>query len=215
MPRSHGGEALNVPNRTLYGLLAAFAILVGIVAGMVVLRPQETPIQSGTLLQKPRAVTDFSLVADNGQPWTRADLAGHWSLIYVGYTHCPDVCPTTLALLKGVEKGLGADASKIRFVFLSIDPERDTPQNLAQYTHYFSPDFLAVTGPNAQLDRLGSSIGFVYQKVPGETPQAYLMDHSAQLILINPQAELAGYLTPPFKTESLVADLKLIVEKNS
>jgi protein SCO1/2 len=204
-----------VSNRTLsYGLLAAFAVLVGIVAGMAVLRPGATAIQSGTLLQPPRSVADFSLTADNGKPYTKADLAGHWSLIYVGYTHCPDVCPTTLAQLKGVEKDLGADAAKIRFIFLSIDPERDTPDNLAQYTHYFSPDFLAVTGPNAQLDKLGASLGFVYQKVPGETPQNYLMDHSAQLILINPRAELAGYMSPPFKTGSLVADLKQLVEKN-
>lgn len=203
-------------NRTLsYGLLAAFAVLVGIVAGMAVLRPGATAIQSGTLLQPPRPIVDFSLNTDNGKPYTKADLAGHWSLIYVGYTHCPDVCPTTLALLKGVAKGLGADAAKIRFTFLSIDPERDTPETLAQYTHYFSPDFVAVTGANAQLDRLGASLGFVYQKVPGETPQNYLMDHSAQLILINPKGELAGYLTPPFKTGNLVADLKQLLEKNS
>jgi protein SCO1/2 len=193
-----------------YGLLAAFAVLIGVAAGLVVLRPATVEIQSGTLLKAPRPVADFSLTADDGKPFTRAGLAGRWSLIYVGYTHCPDVCPTTLAQLKAVEKGLGADAARVHFIFLSIDPERDTPQGLAQYTHYFSPDFTAVTGPNAELDKLGASLGFVYQKVPGETPQNYLMDHSSALILVDPQARLAGYLTPPFKTGDLVADLRQI-----
>lgn len=198
-----------------WGLLAAFAVLIGIVAGMAVIRPRTVQIRSGTLLQEPRPVINFSLAGDDGNPFTRANLAGRWNLIYVGYTHCPDVCPTTLAQLKQVEKGLGADAAKVRFIFLSIDPERDTPQILAQYVHYFSPDFRAVTGPTGQLDALGANLSFVYEKVPGQTPQSYLMDHSSALILINPQLQLAGFLTPPFKTEDLVADLKQLVEKSS
>jgi protein SCO1 len=212
-----GGEFPLVSKRVqTWGLLAAFAVLIGIVAGMVVLRPPAAvQILSGTLLQEPRPIVDFNLAGDDGKPFTKADLAGRWNVIYVGYTHCPDVCPTTLAQLKQVEKGLGEDAAKLRFIFLSIDPERDTPQILAQYTHYFSPDFRAVTGPNTQLDALGKSLGFVYQKVPGQTPQSYLMDHSSALILVNPQVQLAGFLTPPFKTESLVSDLKQLVEKSS
>ena len=216
MPDRCGGEFHKVPNRSLsWALLAGFAVLIGIVAGLVVLRPSTVQIQSGTLLQQPRPIADFTLNGSDGKPYTKADLAGHWSLLYVGYTHCPDVCPTTLAQLKAVEKGLGADAAKIRFIFLSIDPERDTPEALGQYTHYFSPDFIAVTAPNAQLDALGANLGYVYEKVPGATPQSYLMDHSSALILINPRAGLAGYLTPPFKTESLVSDLKQLLEKSS
>lgn len=198
-----------------WGLLAAFAVLIGIVAGMAVLRPNPVQIRSGTLLQEPRPVIDFRLAGEDGKPFTRADLAGRWNVIYVGYTHCPDVCPTTLAQLKQVEKGLGEDAAKVRFIFLSIDPERDTPQILAQYTHYFSPDFRAATGPNSQLDALGANLNFVYEKVPGQTPQSYLMDHSSALILVNPKLQLAGFLTPPFKTGDLVADLKQLVEKSS
>ncbi len=212
-PRRRFGEFLNVSKGLLrWSLLAGLAVLIGITAGLVVLHPASVQIQSGTLLRQPRPIADFSLANSDGKPYTKADLAGHWSVIYVGYTHCPDVCPTTLAQLKAVEKGLGVDAARLRFVFLSIDPERDTPEALGQYTHYFSPDFLAVTGPNAQLDALGANLGFVYEKVPGQTPQTYLMDHSSALILIDPQARLAGYLTPPFKTESLIGDLKQLVE---
>ena len=202
-------------SKLIWVALAAFAALVGAAAGFTVLRPAGVDIKSGTLLRQPREIADFALQGSGGKPFTKADLAGHWSLIYVGYTHCPDVCPTTLAQLKAVEKGLGPDAAKLRFVFLSIDPERDTPESLAQYTHYFSPDFEGVTGPNAQLDALGANLGFVYQKVPGETPQSYLMDHSSAMILVNPQAQLAGYVTPPFNTEAIVADLRALAERAS
>jgi protein SCO1/2 len=201
--------------KLIWVLLAAFAVLAGLAAGFVALRPAGVDIKSGTLLRQPREIAEFSLQSEGGKAFTKADLAGRWSLIYVGYTHCPDVCPTTLAQLKAVEKGLGPDAAKLRFIFLSIDPERDTPAALAQYAHYFSPDFLAVTGPNAQLDILGGSLGFVYQKVPGETPQSYLMDHSSAMILINPQAQLAGYITPPFDTPAIVADLRQLAERGS
>ncbi|MDR3416243.1 MAG: SCO family protein [Nevskia sp.] len=203
-------------NRVLtWSLLAAFAVLFGIAAGMVLLHTDARPIRSGTLLERPRPVPDFALTGSDGKPFTKADLLGHWDVVYVGYTHCPDVCPTTLALLKAVAAGLGDDRKRLRVVFLSIDPERDTPETLAQYTHYFNPDFLAATGSNEQLDALGSKLGFVYQKVPGETPQSYLMDHSSALILIDPKGEVAGYLTPPFKTEDLVGDLKQLVERTA
>jgi len=195
-----------------WSLLAALAVLLGIAAGTLLLHPAGPQLRSGTLLLQRRPVIDFSLDGADGKPFTKSGLLGHWDLIYVGYTHCPDVCPTTLAQLKAVEAALGDDRNRLRIVFLSIDPGRDTPQVLAQYSHYFSPDFLAATGPKAQLDALGQNLGFVYEKVPGETPQSYLMDHSSALILVDPRGQLAGYLTPPFKTEVLVSDLKQLLE---
>ncbi|MBL6752027.1 MAG: SCO family protein [Nevskia sp.] len=177
-------------------------------AAVVLLRPAPAQIQSGTLLDKPRPIVDFTMTGDDGKPFTRARLLGRWHLIYVGYTYCPDVCPTTLATLKEMHRLLGADAAKVQVVFLSVDPERDTPQRLAQYVHYFSPDFQAITGDKAQLDALGTNLNFVYMKVPGATPQSYSMDHSAALILVNPQAEVAGFVTPPIVAEALAADLR-------
>lgn len=200
--------ATRLSNRPLIlSLLAGFAALVGIAAGALLLRPASARIESGTLLEPPRPVAQFTLTGDDGKPYTRQQLEGHWTVIYVGYTFCPDVCPTTLALLKDVHQALGADAGKVRFLFLSVDPERDTPERLAQYVHYFSPDFAAATGSKAQLDALASNLGFVYLKVPGQTPESYSMDHSAALILIDPQGRLAGYASPPFKAQALTADL--------
>ena len=194
-------------------LLAGFAVLAGAAASFAVLHSPTVPLRSGTLLEPPRAVVDFSLAGADGQPYTKASLLGHWNLIYVGYTYCPDLCPTTLAQLKAVQSRPGQRRPPQCCASPSFPSTRsaDTPQRLDQYVHYFSPSFGAATGSNAQLDALGASLGFVYAKVPGATPQSYLMDHSSALILIDPQARLAGYLTPPFKTPDLVTDLKRTV----
>jgi protein SCO1/2 len=168
-------------------------------------------IQSGTLLPQPRAVPDFTLQGADGKPYTRADLRGHWTLIFPGYTYCPDVCPTTLAELKAVYGKLGGDADKLQILFLSVDPERDTPQRLASYVHTFDPRFRAATGPVPALEKLGGELGFVFNKVPGKTPDSYLMDHSASMMLIDPQAQLAGYVVPPFTVEGLTSDLKSLI----
>jgi protein SCO1/2 len=103
----------------------------------------------------------------------------------------------------------------VQFVFLSVDPERDTPESLERYVHYFNPRFRGITGPNAELDRLQPQLGFVYVKVPGPSPESYTMDHSAALILINPQAQVAGYFTPPLRADALAQDLSTVIGARS
>jgi len=197
----------------MLGVLALFALLIGILVGAILLRPGAIEISSGTLLPQPRALADFQLIGADGQPFTKASLAGHWTLAFAGYTFCPDVCPTTLTDLNAVLRQLGPDAAKLQVLFISVDPERDTPVRLAQYVHYFNPEFRAASGDVAALEQLGKSLGFVFVKVAGATPESYLMDHSAALMLINPQAELVGYLTPPFKAELIAADLKPLLQR--
>lgn len=189
------------------GLIAAFAVAIGLVAGTILMKPSTVELRAGTLLQTPRELIDFQLARSDGQPFTKADLAGHWTLIFPGFTFCPDVCPTTLTTLKAVQARLGADAPKLQVVMLSVDPERDTPEKLGAYVHAFSADFLGVTGSTAELDRLGGNIGYVYTKVPGATPETYTIDHSASMILIGPDARLRGYFSPPFQAEALADDL--------
>jgi protein SCO1/2 len=198
----------------LFSLIAAAAVLAGLAIGGLWLTPAPVKLASGDLLDPPRPVADFTLTGDDSKPFTRSDLLGHWSLVYVGYTFCPDVCPTTLMLLKNVEKDLGASAGELQVVFLSVDPARDTPERLAAYVHYFSPDFRAATGPDAVLETLAKNLGFAYDKVPGKTPDSYLMDHSAALILIDPQARVAGYLVPPFQAQTLAGDLRRVLGKS-
>jgi protein SCO1/2 len=191
----------------MWGIAAAFAVLVGVFAGMLVLAPDNVDLKTGTLLKTPKPVPAFVLDGSDGQPLTQANLLGHWTLVFAGYTYCPDVCPTTLIELKALRGKLGDDAGRLKVLFISIDPERDTPEKLDKYVHYFSPDFTAATAAPAVLEELGRNLGFVFTKVPGGTPQAYLMDHSAALILMDPQGRVAGYFSPPFQIDAMAQDL--------
>jgi protein SCO1/2 len=196
--------------------MALAAAALGAVAAQLWLAPR-SPIafQSGTLLPAPRAIADFTLTGEDGKPFTNSALTGRWSLLFTGFTHCPDVCPTTLALLKSVVEGLGPAAHDLQVVFISVDPERDRTENLERYVHYFSPTFRGATGPVEQLEKLGANLGFVFAKVPGDISESYTMDHSAALILVNPRGELAGYITPPLRKDALVADLASVLASSS
>lgn len=188
--------------------IVAFAVLGGIFTGLFLLRPQVVDIRSGTLLKAPRAIEPFTLTSASGAPFTNADLAGHWTLVFAGFTFCPDVCPTTLAELKAVQAKLGDAGKQVRILFISVDPGRDTPEKIAAYIRFFSPEFIGATGDDAALESLGKNLGYIYAKVPGATPDSYTIDHSTALILINPQGQVAGYLTPPFKPEAMADDLQ-------
>lgn len=189
-------------------LVGAVALMVGLLAAVWLQKPATTALQSGTLLQTPRPLGEFAALDQDGASFTTARLRGRWTLVFPGFTSCPDVCPTTLALLKHVQAGLGAQADRMQVEFLSVDPERDTPARLKQYVHFFDPSFAAFTAPEPELRKIAQMLGVAYAKVPGATPEAYTMDHSAALILIDPQARIAGYLTPPFDAARLTDDLR-------
>ena len=161
------------------------------------------------MLTAPRTIAAFSLLDQDGKPFTNAQLQGHWSLLFAGFTHCPDVCPTTLGVLKVVGQRLQGKAPAM--IFLSVDPERDSPAVLKSYVAYFGPNLTGVSGPLGQLDRLCESLGVAYVKVPGKTPDDYAVDHSAALVLIDPQGRVAGYFPPPHKVDTLAADLNRVM----
>ena len=201
----------------ILGTVAAVAAVAGLVVANFVFKPDQMPgtqIASGTLLPAPRAIPEFTLQGTDGQPFTRSRFDGKWSVIFVGFTHCPDICPNTMGLLKSVRAKLAESGQSLQVVLLSVDPERDTPETLKQYVTYFDPSFLGATGPNTELDKLGAAMGFVYMKSPGATPETYNVDHSSALILVNPQAQVAGYFTPPLRLDPLVTDLRNVVGKN-
>lgn len=206
---------MSATKAVIFGVIAAVAAMAGLLVAQLLLAPDTVDIESGTLLQQPRAIEDFRLADSAGEAFTRARLQGRWSLVFAGFTFCPDVCPNTLALLKGVKARLDAQQRPLQVVFVSVDPERDTPEKLGQYVHYFDPAFVGATGPNEELDKLARSLSLVYAKVPGDSPQNYTMDHSAALVLINPQAQVAGYFLPPHRIETLAADLARIVGPSS
>ena len=137
---------------------------------------------------------------------TAAALRGHWSLVFPGFTHCPDICPTTLAILDRAHDLLGPTASALQVILLSVDPERDTPEALARYLAFFNPGFAGVTGEQEQLQRLYTGLGVQHIRIPGARGE-YSVDHSAALLLVDPEGRLAGYFMPPFQAERLAADL--------
>lgn len=169
-----------------------------------------------TLLPTPRALPAFSLQQADGTALTPDTLKGHWTVVFLGFTHCPDVCPTTLAQLAGAQKQWASlpEASRPRVLFVSADPERDTPQLVTQYAHAFHPDTLAATAPLPQLEAFARSLSLVFMKVPGASgdPADYSIDHSAALVLLDPQARMAGVTQPPFDIKGIAADLESLTQ---
>ena len=193
-------------------LVAALAAAVGLWAASHYLTPPAPPkTQAALMYPAPRAVADFDLERADGGRLGPADWHGHWTVVFFGFTHCPDVCPTTLATFKQVwaklaERGL---AERLRFDFISVDPQRDHAEQLASYVGFFSKDFVAATGSDEQLTRLTRSLGLLYAREP-DGEGGYTVDHSASVVLIDPEGRLAGLFRPPFVVEPIVADLALL-----
>lgn len=193
-------------------VIAIAAIVIGIVTAGWVTQPKTVEVKSGVLLKTPRLLPEFQLVSGDGRRFDRERLQGHWSLLFAGFTHCPDVCPNTMTVLKSVSARLQAARTPLQVVFISVDPERDTPEQIRRYAEYFDPTFVAATGPTDELDKLAAGAGLVYAKVPGATADSYTIDHSSALVLVNPQAQIAGYFTPPHDIDTLAADLARMIQ---
>ena len=123
--------------------------------------PVRPPLQTAVMYPNPLPVAEFSLQRTDGTQLDQSGLRGHWTIAFFGFTHCPDICPTTLATFKQVWAELGRQGitDRVQFLFVSVDPERDTPEKLAAYVEFFSRDFVAATGPDEQLNRLTRSLG--------------------------------------------------------
>lgn len=168
--------------------------------------PPAPALQNAVLYPQPRGVPEFHLRQANGQALDLASWRGHWNVVYFGYTSCPDVCPTTLAVFKQVWKELGAMQEKVRFDFISVDPQRDTPEQLGKYLAFFSPDFVAATGSDEELTQLTRALGLVYSRT-SDANGAVQVDHSGSAVIVDPQGRLVGMFRPPFTAAAIVADL--------
>ena len=197
--------------RKTLSTIAVLALLVGIGVGNwlpgYLGHGGEAPTIQGAIYSQPRAIPAFELIDQNGVAFTNENFSGVWTLVYFGYSHCPDICPTTLASLGSVQSAL-AESGKdedTAYVFISVDPARDTPERLATYAPHFSERMLGVTGEQQQLKTLSQALGVVYLKV-GDDPEDYLMDHSSVVLAINPAGQLQAVLTAPHTAEQLLRD---------
>jgi protein SCO1/2 len=195
-------------------LLAAIA---GMITGCINERigaSQPPRLQAATsFLEQAKPLPTFSLVDDAGKPFNNERLAGQWHFMFFGYTHCPDICPTTLSILNAAMRSVpeqeGADGMKV--VFVSVDPQRDTIDTLKKYVDYFNPAFVAVTGKQGALNNLTDALGILHTRTPNANSEgAYLVDHSASILLIDPEGKLVALFSPPHKAQWLASDfLKL------
>ena len=204
----------------LFGLGVASVLIAVIWIGREFLKAPEQPalVQnnalSATLLDQPLPVPDFKLVDQYGKSFTRESLRKHWSFMFFGYTHCPDVCPTTINELVQTENQLKryTDLEKPHYVFVSIDPERDTPTHLAQYMSYFHKDFLGVSGSEDQLRSLTKPLGIYYEKETADLDESnYAVKHSAAILLIDHEARVRALLSPPHDATVMVKDYRQIL----
>ena len=189
--------------------IVALAATAGLLAGRW--WPAEPPtLQASTaLFGQERALPDFALTDHTGGTYTRRHLTHDWTLLFFGYTHCPDICPITLATMSAslsAIAALGGEAPRV--VFVSVDPERDAPRSLRAYVNTFRDDFLGVTGPHEELRKLTRALGVVYAR-DGDDPE-YLVEHSAALLLVNPKGELQAVFGPPHEPDAIARDIVAI-----
>lgn len=160
-------------------------------------------LQTGTWLPAARDIDAPALVDSRGAAFTRDSFSGHASLLFFGFTHCPDLCPTTMALLAQVKR---VTRMPVTVYLVSVDPERDTPEVLRAYLAGFDPEFIGLTGAPPAIKGFMRTLGAAVAKVdlPGGS---YTMDHSATLYLLDDTGRLRAVFTPPFEVERLAADL--------
>ncbi len=154
---------------------------------------------------------DFKLPDASGRMRTLADFAGKVTVVFFGYTQCPDVCPTTMVELAEVKKALGADGAGVQGIFVTVDPLRDTPEVLQAYVSNFSPDFVALRGTPEETAALAKHFKVFYSKVPGPTPTSYTIDHTAGSYVFDAQGKLRLFTRYGSGAEALAHDLKLLL----
>jgi protein SCO1/2 len=177
-------------------------------------RPQPPQLSQGTLLPSAKPVTDFQLTDHRGQPFTLENLQDNWTFAFFGYTHCPDVCPTSMAMLAQVhgklEKRDGLDKLP-QVVFVSVDPERDSAALLSEFVPYFHPDFIGASGDAQNTLSLTRQLGILYGKAEGSaTEDNYLVDHSAAIILLDPDGAFRAVFGVPHDPTLIASDFLAI-----
>jgi protein SCO1 len=205
----------NVAN-TVLGLVAFMALLLGLLVHRVLsptILSNEQLAENGLFVYEvPRNVQDFALRDHNGEPFTKSSLTGKWSLLFFGYTYCPDICPITLASIRQFEELLkDADVTDpLQVVLVSVDPQRDTPEKLGAYVSYFSEDYLGVTGEYIDIFNLARQLNIAFGYQPAEDGN-YLVSHSGEIAIINPNGDFHGFFKIPHNPEKMAANFRSVL----
>ncbi len=203
-------------NKFFWGVVAVMALAIGVISFKAITKLP--PLDTALYYQKPREVKPFQLTDHHGAIFNKAHLKDKWSLIFFGYTSCPDICPTTLQNLNFIYDDLKAIAENSQVLLVSVDPQRDVQEKLAQYIAYFNNEFIALRAGHDVLFPFARNMGLMYA-IDGEGDD-YFVDHSASLVLINPDGKISAIFKPEqavgkvpnIDSDKLLSDYKKIVE---
>ncbi len=207
----------NTTTRNLFiGLILCGVLLIGIVAVLNLrqsaAQPTPTPtfapdVPGVTPVDPPKALIDFTLPDDKGDPLSLSNLEGKYTLMFFGYTHCPDYCPLTLAKWTQIKTALGSEADKLNFVFISVDGGRDTPEVMQRYLSRFDDSFIGLTGDDATLTQIGPDYGLYYSlnKSEGEN---YSVDHTTVTYLIDPQGKMIDLFSFEAENDVIISTIQ-------
>ncbi|SDI87913.1 SCO family protein [Pseudomonas abietaniphila] len=204
--------------KTVFILVAIVAVVLGLTVNRVLSGKgqgdQTALIDAGViLLPQSRNVPDLKMVDQDGQPVSLGSLKDKWTLLFFGYTFCPDICPTTLAQLRQIKSELPKETvDKLRIVLVSVDPNRDTPQQLKTYLGYFDKQFVGLTAPVDSIQKLANAVSIPF--IPADTSKPnYTVDHSGNLALLGPDGTQRGFIRAPLNNQKLIAQLPGLVER--
>ena len=204
----------------LLGMLVIGVLLIGIVAVMNLRQslnappPTATPAEGINIVNPPITPRDFTLPGSNSEPLSLSDMRGKWTLLFFGYTHCPDFCPTTLAEWKQIRDALGEHAAHTNFLFISVDGERDTPEVMARYLSRFDPAFIGMSGVKTVKDQLTADFGLDYT-LHTEEGENYSVDHTTRTYLLDPQGRIVYQFSYGTDRNAIVATLQSKMEPST
>lgn len=175
-----------------------------------ILSTEELMVNGAVEFEKPRIIKPFELLDQSKRMFTNQNLEGKWTLMFFGFTTCPDICPMTLATMSRVYNALDEDIrAQTQVVLLSVDPERDTPDTLSKYVTHFNADFIGVTGKFLSIKRFADNVNVAFNKVMLD--EGYTVDHSGNIVLMNPYGHYHGFFRPPFELARLKLTYQSIV----
>ncbi len=200
------------PRKVVKVLLLTGALLAGLLLALRLDEPVE-PV-AGFVLPQPQPLPEFSLVDQSGNAVTADTFRGRWHLVFFGFTNCPDICPATLMTLSTATSKLRelGHSTVPRMVLVSVDPERDTPEQIGRYVDYFGAGNLGVTGDLGELQKLTSALGIYFEKQPGDAD--YAVDHSAAVLLLDPLARLHALFSGPHVVDDYVHDIPVLTREH-
>ena len=198
---------------TVVSIIVVITLFMGLFLHKVlsprILSTEELHANGAIVFEKPRIINNFKLIDHNAEPFGVGDIQGKWTLIYFGFTHCPDICPTTLSQLNRLFDVLDKEiVDQTQVVMVSVDPARDTAEILSKYVPYFNKDFIGITGDFVETMKLAQNLNVAFNKVV--MGDDYTVDHTGNLILVNPKGHYHGFFKPPFELARLKLTLTSI-----